>query len=40
VARVYTDVAVFETGPHGVTLVETFGVTREELAQRLDVPLR
>ena len=40
VSRVYTDLAVFEVGPDGVTLVETHGITREELEQRLDVPLR
>ncbi|GAB6984373.1 3-oxoacid CoA-transferase subunit B [Nocardioides pyridinolyticus] len=40
VSRVYTDLAVFEVGPDGVVVVETFGTTREELAERLDVPLR
>ena len=44
VSRVYTDLAVLEVGAgpdgHGVRVVETFGTTREELAERLDVPLR
>ena len=39
VARVYTDHAVFEITPDGVVVVETFGCTRAELAERLDVPL-
>ena len=39
VSRIYTDLAVFEVGPDGVVLVETHGTTREELEQRLDVPL-
>jgi len=39
VSRVYTDVAVFDVGPTGVTVRETFGVTVEELRERLDVPL-
>ena len=39
VDRVYTDLAVFDVGPGGVRLVETFGVTAEELAERLAVPL-
>jgi 3-oxoadipate CoA-transferase beta subunit len=41
VSRVYTDVAVFEVGgPDGVVVVETFGTSYDELAARLDVPLR
>src|SRR3954468_17195186 len=40
VSRVYTDVAVFEVGPDGVVVVETFGTSYDELAERLDVPLR
>jgi 3-oxoadipate CoA-transferase, beta subunit len=40
VSRVYTDVAVFEVGPDGVVVVETFGTSYDELADRLDVPLR
>jgi 3-oxoadipate CoA-transferase beta subunit len=39
VDRVYTDLAVFEVGSEGTRLVETFGVTADELASRLDVPL-
>jgi len=39
VTRVYTDVAVFETGAEGVRVVETFGTSYDELAARLDVPL-
>ena len=39
VDRVYTDLAVFDVGPEGASLVETFGVTAEELAGRLAVPL-
>ena len=38
VSRVYTDVATFLVGPGGVRLVETFGVSAAELADRLDVP--
>jgi 3-oxoadipate CoA-transferase beta subunit len=39
VSRVYTDVATFTVGADGVRLVETFGISRAELADRLDVPL-
>jgi 3-oxoadipate CoA-transferase beta subunit len=39
VDRVYTDVAVFDVGPDGVVVRETFGTTYDELAGRLDVPL-
>src|SRR3990170_3962855 len=39
VDRVYTEVASFAVGPHGVTVLETFGTTIEELGERLDVPL-
>jgi len=39
VSRVYTDVAVFDVDPTGVTVRETFGITVEELRERLDVPL-
>ncbi|HET7196400.1 MAG TPA: 3-oxoacid CoA-transferase subunit B [Nocardioides sp.] len=38
VDRVYTDLAVFDIGPEGVSLAETFGVTAAELADRLEVP--
>jgi 3-oxoadipate CoA-transferase beta subunit len=40
VSRVYTDVAVFEVGGPEVVVVETFGTSYDELAARLDVPLR
>jgi 3-oxoadipate CoA-transferase beta subunit len=40
VDRVYTDVAVFRVGAQGVTALETFGISYDELAARLDVPLR
>jgi 3-oxoadipate CoA-transferase beta subunit len=39
VGRVYTDHAVFDVGPGGALVRETFGVTVEELRARLDVPL-
>lgn len=39
VDRVYTDVAVFEVGAGGVTVLDTFGISYDELASRLDVPL-
>ncbi len=39
VSRVYTDVATFTVGSGGVRLLETFGIGRDELAGRLDVPL-
>ena len=40
VSRVYTDLATFEVGGDGVRVVETFGISLEELGERLDVPLR
>jgi 3-oxoadipate CoA-transferase beta subunit len=40
VSRVYTELATFLVGPDGVTVVETFGTTVDELATRLDVSLR
>ncbi|WP_229053509.1 3-oxoacid CoA-transferase subunit B [Aeromicrobium sp. Leaf350] len=40
VSRVYTDLALFEVGPDGVTVLETWSLTVDELAERLDVPLR
>jgi 3-oxoadipate CoA-transferase beta subunit len=40
VRRVYTDVATFEVGPDGALVVETFGVSVDELAARLDVVVR
>ncbi|MCT7351742.1 3-oxoacid CoA-transferase subunit B [Streptomyces sp. 15-116A] len=40
VDRVYTDLAVFDITPQGVTVRETFGTTIDALASRLDLPLR
>lgn len=40
VSRVYTDHAVFDIEPEGVVVRETFGITLDELADRLDVPVR
>jgi 3-oxoadipate CoA-transferase beta subunit len=39
VSRVYTDVAVFVITGDGVVVRETYGISRDELAARLDVPL-
>ena len=39
VDRVYTDHAIFEIGPDGVRVLETFGTTYDELVARLDVAL-
>ncbi|MFA3837794.1 MULTISPECIES: 3-oxoacid CoA-transferase subunit B [Streptomyces] len=39
VDRVYTDLAVFDISPQGVRVARTFGITHDELAARLDVPL-
>ncbi|TDC11826.1 3-oxoacid CoA-transferase subunit B [Actinomadura bangladeshensis] len=39
VSRVYTRHAVFHLAAGAVRLVTTFGITADELAQRLDVPL-
>jgi len=39
VSRVYTDVAVFLIEPDGVRVRETFGLSFDELASRLDVPV-
>jgi 3-oxoadipate CoA-transferase beta subunit len=39
VSRVYTDLAVFDIGAHGVTVRGTYGISRTELADRLGVPL-
>jgi 3-oxoadipate CoA-transferase beta subunit len=39
VDRVYTDVAVFRLGETGVVVLETFGISYDDLAARLDVPL-
>ena len=40
VDRVYTDHAVFDLGPDGAVVTETFGITYDELADQLEVPLR
>lgn len=40
VSRVYTDRALFLVGPEGATVVETFGMSVEELDERLDIALR
>jgi len=40
VDRVYTEHAVFEITTAGVGVRETFGTSYDELAERLDVPLR
>ncbi|MGY2700908.1 3-oxoacid CoA-transferase subunit B [Nocardioides sp. HB32] len=40
VDRVYTDLATFELTAAGVVVRETFGITYDELAGRLEVPLR
>jgi 3-oxoadipate CoA-transferase beta subunit len=39
VSRVYTDVATFLIEPDGVRVRETFGITFEDLAARLEVPV-
>jgi 3-oxoadipate CoA-transferase, beta subunit len=39
VSRVYTELATFQIEPDGVRVVETFGTSAAELAERLDVPL-
>jgi 3-oxoadipate CoA-transferase beta subunit len=39
VDRLYTDLAIFDLGPHGARVTETFGISYDELADRLDVPL-
>ena len=40
VSRAYTEVATFLVGPDGVTVVETFGISVDDLVARLDVELR
>jgi len=40
VDRVYTEHAVFEITDDGVLVRETFGTAYDELAERLDIPLR
>ncbi|MDX6360610.1 MAG: 3-oxoadipate CoA-transferase, beta subunit [Nocardioidaceae bacterium] len=39
VTRVFTDHAIFDVGPDGARVVESFGTSYDELAARLDVPL-
>jgi 3-oxoadipate CoA-transferase beta subunit len=39
VSRVYTDYAVFQVGPNGARVAETFGISLADLASRVDVPL-
>ncbi|NYV76217.1 3-oxoacid CoA-transferase subunit B [Streptomyces sp. UH6] len=39
VDRVYTDLAVFDITPEGVRATRTFGITVDDLAERLEVPL-
>ncbi len=40
VDRLYTDLATFDLGPNGPVVTETFGITFDELAERLAVKLR
>ncbi|MFC9664090.1 3-oxoacid CoA-transferase subunit B [Nocardia sp. NPDC127606] len=40
VSRIYTDYAVFDIEARGVVVREAFGITLDELAARLDVPVR
>ncbi|MFJ3823326.1 3-oxoacid CoA-transferase subunit B [Streptomyces nodosus] len=39
VDRVYTEFATFHVGREGVTVLETFGISFDDLAVRLDLPL-
>ncbi|MFJ4206748.1 3-oxoacid CoA-transferase subunit B [Streptomyces sviceus] len=39
VDRAYTDFATFRVGPEGATVLETFGISHDDLAQRLEVAL-
>ncbi|WP_406841661.1 3-oxoacid CoA-transferase subunit B (plasmid) [Streptomyces sp. AHU1] len=39
VNRVYTDIAVFDITPHGVSVRQTFGIDVQDLADALDMPL-
>ena len=39
VDRLYTDVAVIALGPHGASILETYGMSYDQLAARLDVLL-
>ncbi|MDA0633406.1 3-oxoacid CoA-transferase subunit B [Nonomuraea sp. MCN248] len=40
VSRLYTDRAIFHLGPEGVTVAETYGIGFDELAERLEIPVR
>jgi 3-oxoadipate CoA-transferase beta subunit len=40
VSRVYTEHATFTVGPQGVTVLETFGITHDELSAKLDIVAR
>ena len=39
VTRLDTEYAIFDLGPRGTTVLETFGISLAELAGRLDVPI-
>ena len=39
VTRLYTDLATFDLGPQGARLVESYGITPDELAGRLGIDL-
>jgi len=39
VSRVYTELGVFDVGPQGLHLVETHGITHDELEELLGMPL-
>ena len=39
VSRVYTELATFLLGPAGVVVSETYGISVQDLARRLDVPV-
>jgi 3-oxoadipate CoA-transferase beta subunit len=39
VSRVYTDCGVFDVGPDGVRIRETYGVSAHELAEGLGITL-
>ncbi|WP_066911256.1 3-oxoacid CoA-transferase subunit B [Millisia brevis] len=39
VSRIYTDYAVFSVGPNGATVLETFGISVDELRGRVEVEL-
>jgi 3-oxoadipate CoA-transferase, beta subunit len=39
VSRVYTDYGVFQVGPEGIRVTETYGISLADLASRVRVPL-